>query len=91
LSIYKQPVNKPLQISTAHYDTHSNSLLIRCADDTILSVTQVKQQDRNALYAKEWWNGVRPELRQRDEQGKLAGLLLGFDEDGNPSGNIKSA
>ncbi|KIM91582.1 hypothetical protein PILCRDRAFT_83759 [Piloderma croceum F 1598] len=91
LSIYKHPVDKPLQISTPHYDTHSNSLLIRCADDAILSVTRVKQQDRNALYAKEWWNGVRPEFRERDEQGKLAGLLLGLDEDGNPLGKIRSA
>lgn len=51
----------------------------------------MKQQDRNALYAKEWWNGVRAELRERDEQGKLAGLLLGLDEDGNPLGKIRCA
>jgi len=49
----------------------------------------VKQQDRNALSAKEWWNGVRPEFRQWDEQGKLAGVALGLDEHGNPLGKIQ--
>jgi hypothetical protein len=49
----------------------------------MLSVTQVKQQDRNALHAKEWWNGVRPNFREKDERGKPAGLLLGLDEDAN--------
>jgi len=54
----------------------------------MLSVTKVKQQDRHALDVKEWWNGVRPELRERDEQGKLAGVMLGLDMDGNALGKI---
>ena len=57
----------------------------------MLSVTQVKQQDRSALDTKEWWNGVRPELRERDGQGKLAGLALGLDENGSPLGKIRSS
>jgi len=48
----------------------------------------VKQQDRNALDVKEWWNGVRPELRERNEQGKLKGIKLGLDRDGNPLGKM---
>ncbi|KAH9933745.1 formyl transferase [Fomitopsis serialis] len=48
---------------TAVYDRTVNSLLVRCASDTVLSVPQVKQQDRTLLKAKDWWNGVRPELR----------------------------
>jgi hypothetical protein len=57
----------------------------------MLSVTQVKQQDRSALDTREWWNGVRPEFRLRDRQGKLAGLALGLDENGNPLGKIQSS
>ncbi|CCL98212.1 uncharacterized protein FIBRA_00206 [Fibroporia radiculosa] len=48
---------------TAIYHSPSASLLIRCASNSILSVPQVKQQDRSMLKAKDWWNGVRPEMR----------------------------
>ncbi|KAL6301972.1 Formyltransferase [Sparassis latifolia] len=45
---------------TATFHPPSKNLLIRCASDTLLSVPQVKQQDRSLISAKEWWNGVRP-------------------------------
>ncbi|OBZ67361.1 Methionyl-tRNA formyltransferase [Grifola frondosa] len=51
----------------AVYHLPKSSLLIRCAADTVLSVPQVKQQDRALLKAKEWWNGVRPEMRMSEE------------------------
>jgi hypothetical protein len=56
----------------------------------MLSVTQVKQQDRSALNAKEWWNGVRAEFRETDKQGKLGWVLLGLGDDGNPLGKIRN-
>lgn len=48
----------------------------------------MKQQDRNELDAKEWWNGVRPEMRDGDG-GKEAGVVLGLDEHGEPLGTIR--
>ncbi|RPD75435.1 Formyltransferase [Lentinus tigrinus ALCF2SS1-7] len=39
------------------------TLIIRCAEGTYLSVPEVRQQDRHLLKAKEWWNGVKPEMR----------------------------
>ncbi|KZT01238.1 Formyltransferase [Laetiporus sulphureus 93-53] len=51
----------------ATYDPRTQSLIIRCADDSFLAVPQVKQQDRSLLKAKEWWNGVRPEMRVSGE------------------------
>ncbi|EPS95268.1 hypothetical protein FOMPIDRAFT_1038584 [Fomitopsis schrenkii] len=48
---------------TAIYDRAADALLIRCASDTVLAVSEVKQQDRTLLKAREWWNGVRPDLR----------------------------
>ncbi|KAH9833243.1 Formyltransferase [Rhodofomes roseus] len=51
-------------VGTAIYHRPTDSLLVRCASDTVLSVQKVKQQDRNLLAAREWWNGVRPGLRQ---------------------------
>jgi len=56
----------------------------------MLSVTQVKQQDRSALNAKEWWNGVRAEFREMDKRGKLGWVLLGLGDDGNPLGKIRN-
>ncbi|KLO19377.1 Formyltransferase [Schizopora paradoxa] len=44
---------------SAKYDPSTRSLLIRCANDSLVEVPFVKQQDRSFLAAKEWWNGVR--------------------------------
>ncbi|OCH89234.1 Formyltransferase [Obba rivulosa] len=57
---------------TAVYHHPASALLIRCANDTILSVPQVKQQDRSLLQAKQWWNGVRPDMRvQADDSSPV--------------------
>ncbi|KZT71902.1 Formyltransferase [Daedalea quercina L-15889] len=75
ISVYDGPsdVLKQLPIpGTATFDRSANALLIRCASDTILSVPQVKQQDRTLLKAREWWNGVRPDLRlQVGDEGPI--------------------
>jgi len=47
----------------AFYHPPTSALLVRCANETLLQVGQVKQQDRRLLAAKEWWNGVGLELR----------------------------
>ncbi|KAL1946221.1 hypothetical protein VTO73DRAFT_15348 [Trametes versicolor] len=44
----------------------SKALIVRCAGETYLSVPMVRQQDRHLLKAKEWWNGVKPEMRFLD-------------------------
>ncbi|KAM6503289.1 Formyl transferase [Amanita muscaria] len=43
----------------ARYDEQAGSLLIRCADDTVLSVSRVKQEGKALVNAKDWWNGVK--------------------------------
>ncbi|KAI0676524.1 Formyltransferase [Trametes maxima] len=48
---------------TATFYPPSKALIIRCAGDSYLSVPMVRQQDRHLLKAKEWWNGVKPEMR----------------------------
>jgi len=44
---------------TARYDTQANSLLIRCAEDTVLSVPRIKQEGKALIDVKDWWNGVK--------------------------------
>ncbi|PFH49327.1 hypothetical protein AMATHDRAFT_147871 [Amanita thiersii Skay4041] len=41
------------------YDKQAKSLLIRCAEDTMLSVPRVKQEGKALVPAKDWWNGVK--------------------------------
>ncbi|EIW78577.1 Formyltransferase [Coniophora puteana RWD-64-598 SS2] len=43
----------------AAYDPHSRSVLVRCADGAILAIGTLKEQNRRAVTAKVWWNGVR--------------------------------
>jgi len=50
----------------AIYHPPSKSLVVHCAGDTLLAVQKVQQQDKKALDAKQWWNGVRPEMRVVD-------------------------
>ncbi|PCH35390.1 Formyltransferase [Wolfiporia cocos MD-104 SS10] len=65
--IFTEPLEDDKSIlpipGVAIYHPPSESLLIRCALDSIIAVPQVKQQDRSLLKAKEWWNGVRPDMR----------------------------
>src|ERR1700722_1520957 len=43
----------------ATYHAPSRALIVRCADHSVLSVPQVKQESRALMDAKEWWNGVK--------------------------------
>ena len=43
---------------TAIYDSHVNRLVVGCLDGTFLGVEALKQENRNLLGAKEWWNGA---------------------------------
>ncbi|KAI9069849.1 Formyltransferase [Trametes sanguinea] len=51
---------------TAIFYPPHKALVVRCAGDTYLAVPMVRQQDRHILKAKEWWNGVKPEMRLTD-------------------------
>jgi len=44
---------------TAMYHKPSRSLIIRCADDSVLSVPLMKQEGKALVEAKDWWNGVK--------------------------------
>lgn len=44
---------------TAYYSPKTKSLIIKCAEETWLSVERLQTQDRVMLEAKEWWNGVK--------------------------------
>ncbi|EIW78599.1 Formyltransferase [Coniophora puteana RWD-64-598 SS2] len=43
----------------AAYDPHSRSVLVRCADGAVLGIDMLQEQNRRAVPAKVWWNGVR--------------------------------
>ncbi|KAM5536107.1 hypothetical protein V8D89_010206 [Ganoderma adspersum] len=47
----------------ATYHSPTKTLVVRCAQNTYLSVPEVRQQDRRLLNAKQWWNGVTPAMR----------------------------
>ncbi|KAI1786055.1 Formyltransferase [Ganoderma leucocontextum] len=44
----------------ATFHPPSGALIVRCAENTYLTVPEVRQQDRRLLNAKQWWNGVTP-------------------------------
>ncbi|KAF7980579.1 hypothetical protein HWV62_37757 [Athelia sp. TMB] len=62
---FPQTPQPPLEPGSARYDPHTRSILIACSSG-VVSVSKVKQQDRNAISAKEWWNGVRSEWKDAD-------------------------
>ncbi|KAI0822920.1 Formyltransferase [Trametes gibbosa] len=51
------------ETGTAVFYPPSKALVVRCTGDTFLYVPRVRQQDRHLLKAKEWWNGVKPDMR----------------------------
>ncbi|KII87868.1 hypothetical protein PLICRDRAFT_111863 [Plicaturopsis crispa FD-325 SS-3] len=56
------PLHVLNRVGVAAYCHGASGLLIRCASDTVLRVPEVKEEGRNRISAREWWNGVRPEL-----------------------------
>lgn len=41
------------------YHKPTQSLIIRCAVGSVLSVPLVKQEGKTLIEAKDWWNGVK--------------------------------
>ena len=48
----------PAQPGSAVYHKPSKALLVRCSNNSVLSVPRVKQDGKSLLETKEWWNGV---------------------------------
>lgn len=45
----------------ATFDPSSQAIIIRCANDTEISVTHLQQENKRVLGALDFWNGVRPD------------------------------
>ncbi|KZP33723.1 Formyltransferase [Athelia psychrophila] len=69
-----------VQPGLARYDPHTRSILVACAGGSVLSLSKVKQQDRNAISAKEWWNGVRGEWKDAEGAVLFRRVAEGADE-----------
>ncbi|THV04772.1 Formyltransferase [Dendrothele bispora CBS 962.96] len=53
------PIFAPTIPGRARFSKPDNSLLIRCAGDTVLNVPRVKQEGKALLNARDWWNGAK--------------------------------
>lgn len=53
------PPYTPAVPGRACYSKPDKAILIRCADDSVLSVLKVKQEGRALLDAREWWSGAK--------------------------------
>lgn len=60
---------------TAMYHKPSRSLIIRCADDSVLSVPLMKQEGKALVEAGDWWNGVKGLGLVRDGELKFVNEL----------------
>ncbi|KAF8583278.1 Formyltransferase [Ramaria rubella] len=52
---------KLAQPGDAVYDHFTQSIIIRCAGQTEISVTLLQQENKRVLRAHDFWNGIRPE------------------------------
>ncbi|KAF9010066.1 formyl transferase [Cyathus striatus] len=59
LEVIPENVSLSPQPGTATFHKPSKSLLIRCAEGSVLSVPQVHQERKKPTSAMEWWNGMR--------------------------------
>ncbi|THH18728.1 hypothetical protein EW146_g2310 [Bondarzewia mesenterica] len=50
----------------ARYDPSKKAVLVRCANGSVLGVSNLKSQDRKLVPAKEWWNGIPKEWKEMD-------------------------
>lgn len=41
------------------FNKSTNSLVVRCAEGSVLNVGQVKPEGKRLMTAKDWWNGLR--------------------------------
>ncbi|KAJ3777733.1 formyl transferase [Lentinula raphanica] len=53
------PPYTPTVPGKACYSRPDKAILIRCADNSVLSVLKVKQEGRALLDAREWWSGAK--------------------------------
>ncbi|KAF8830578.1 hypothetical protein HHX47_DHR2001086 [Lentinula edodes] len=53
------PPYTPAVPGRACYSKPDKAMLIRCADNSVLSVLKVKQEGRALLDAREWWSGAK--------------------------------
>ncbi|EDR08001.1 uncharacterized protein LACBIDRAFT_167144, partial [Laccaria bicolor S238N-H82] len=53
-----EPMALPTQPGSAVFHKPSKALLVRCSNNSVLSVPRVKQDGKSLLETKEWWNGV---------------------------------
>ncbi|KAJ3742607.1 formyl transferase [Lentinula detonsa] len=53
------PPYTPTVPGRACYSKPDKAILIRCADNSVLSVRKVKQEGRALLDAREWWSGAK--------------------------------
>ncbi|EIN08600.1 Formyltransferase [Punctularia strigosozonata HHB-11173 SS5] len=67
------PTAPPPPPGTALYAPHDRRLAIACARGTVLGVSALKPQDRALVSAKDWWNGLRPDV----PRGVDGSVLLG--------------
>ncbi|KAF8342824.1 formyl transferase [Cantharellus anzutake] len=44
----------------ATYIPSREFIVVRCSDNTLIRVHVLQLENRRALHAKEWWNGIRP-------------------------------
>jgi methionyl-tRNA formyltransferase len=51
--------NLPFQPGAAIFNKYTNSLVVRCAEGSVLNVGQVKPEGKRLMTAKDWWNGLR--------------------------------
>ena len=54
------------QPGSARYHAPIRSLLVRCAQGTVLAVPALKSEFRSLMPAKSWWDGVRPHWKDSD-------------------------
>ncbi|KAF8805203.1 Formyltransferase [Phlegmacium glaucopus] len=51
--------NLPFQPGAAMFNKSTDSLVVRCAEGSLLNVSQVKPEGKRLMTAKDWWNGLR--------------------------------
>ncbi|KAG6840469.1 hypothetical protein C0991_006495 [Blastosporella zonata] len=44
---------------TATFQKSTRTVIVRCADGSVLSVPMIRQQDKALMESKDWWNGAK--------------------------------
>lgn len=66
------PLPSPVQTvvgslpGSARYHSSLRSILVRCAEGSVLSVPTLKSEFRSLVPAKSWWDGIRPHRKDPD-------------------------